>query len=480
MAELERLLRQLEDDMAPAAAEPYIRLAASYMRESGNRCAAKPVPAPMAVLARLLDGSPPRAGRPNEEVLALLEEFVVPNSNWLYHPRCVGHQVSAPVPAAVWAEPIVGALNQSMAVREMSPTASALEIGLVRWMSDLAGFGPEAGGVFTSGGTEATFTALLSARARAHPDAWEEGITAGNSVVVAGEHAHYSVARAVAELGLGSRNCHPVPASSLREDSRDLERVLDRLAGEGKRVMAVVATAGSTTTGWFDDLDAVGRICEERGIWVHVDGCHGASALLSARHRHRLKGLQRASSLSWDPHKMMLQPLSTSLVLVRNGGWLEGAFTQRAPYLFHDNRDAGERDQGVRSFQCSRRADVLKFWVSLVRYGTDAFGLLYDHLCDTAAAIHRAVATRPEFEAGPEPESNILCFRYVGSRHPDDPELDTLNASLRVRLNESGHGWMTAARLGGRQVLRMAVMNPRTLPSDGEAILDALQTLARQ
>ena len=479
MNKLDELLDMIEQDMQPSAAEPYIRLAAQYLNMSRSGEQAKPVAQDPEALLQLLAESPPEEGRTAAQVTERLQRDLLPNSNWLYHPRCLGHQVSAPLPAAVWTEPIIGALNQSLAVWEMSPMATVLETRLLRWMAGLAGFGPAAGGVFTSGGTEATFTALLAARAAAMPDAWEKGVGAG-AAVITGEHAHYSVARAAAELGIGSRNCIALPSTAFREDPARLANELDRLHADGRAVMAVVATAGSTATGRFDDLEQVGRLCGERSVWLHVDGCHGASALLSTRHRDRLKGLDKASSLSWDPHKMMFLPLATGALLVRDERLLEGAFSQHAPYLFHGQAAARVWDQGVRSFQCSRRADVLKLWVALERYGTTAFGLLYDHLCETAAAIYGAVRRRAVFEAGPEPECNILCFRYVGDGTLNDTELDALNAQMRRRLNNSGHGWITGARLEGREVLRMTVMNPRTRLHDGEAILDALERDSHQ
>ena len=474
MDKLTELLHMIEEDMLPSAAEPYLRLAARYFDLSRDGQQAKPVAPDPESLMQIATKSPPETGRTAKEIVAQMERDLLPNSNWLYHPRCLGHQVSAPLPAAVWAEPIIGALNQSLAVWEMSPMATVLETRLLRWMADLAGFGHDAGGVFTSGGTEATFTALLAARAAALPDAWEEGLAVGAAVVTS-EHAHYSVARATAELGMGARNCIALPSAAFREHPERLAAELDRLQAEGRSVVAVVATAGSTATGRFDDLELAGRLCGERSIWLHVDGCHGASALLSAQHRKRLKGLEKADSISWDPHKMMLLPLSTGALLVRDERRLEAAFSQRAPYLFHGQATDRVWDQGVRSFQCSRRADVLKLWIALERYGTAAFGSLYEHLCATTSAIYDSVRRRPVFEAGPEPECNILCFRYIGKGTMDEAELDTLNASMRRRLNGSGLGWITGARVNGRDVLRMTVMNPRTRPSDGEAILDALE-----
>jgi L-2,4-diaminobutyrate decarboxylase len=186
------------------------------------------------------------------------------------------------------------------------------------------------------------------------------------------------------------------------------------LRDEGRKVMAVVATAGTTATGSFDDLESIVSLCEERGIWLHVDGAHGASALLSSRQPRAVNGLRYSRSLAWDPHKMMLLPLATGMVLVRYEGDLERAFAQQAPYLFHGGKSTRIIDQGIRSFQCSRRADVLKLWFVIQRFGSNALGQLYDHLCNTARMLYEAIEERDDFESLHEPESNILCFRYVG------------------------------------------------------------------
>src|SRR3982751_3884608 len=266
----------------------------------------------------------------------------------------------------------------------MSPVATVLEHRVVRWMCELAGFGGSAGGTPTSGGDEATFTALLAARAVAIPDAWANGVGANPPVIVCGEHAHYAVARAVGELGLGLHNAVVVPSRGWRMDTEGLALTLHSLAAQERSVMAVVATAGSTATGSFDELEAIGPLCHERGLWLHVDGAHGASALLSETHHQQLRGLGYARSIAWDPHKMMLLPLSVGVLLVRDEADLGTAFAQRAPYLFTGDERARQWDQGPRSFQCSRRADVLKLWVAFQRYGVRIMGALYDRLCEVA------------------------------------------------------------------------------------------------
>jgi L-2,4-diaminobutyrate decarboxylase len=356
----------------------------------------------------------------------------------------------------------------------MSPIGTVIEHQVISWLCGLAGFSSGAGGTLTSGGTEATFTGLLAARAAALPDAWTDGVGADAPVLLCGEHAHYAVTRAGAQLGIGMRNVLSVPSRDYRMDPDALAARVRDLANGKRRVMAVVATAGSTATGSFDDLEAIGSICDEHGIWLHLDGAHGASALLSATHRDRLRGIDRVRSLAWDPHKMMLLPSQAGTLLMREARDLDAAFSQRAPYLFNEAHAEKSWDQGPRSFMCSRRADALKLWVALQRYGADALGDLYDYFCALARFMFEEIAERPDFVALHEPECNILCFRYVGSGRLNDDALDALNRVLRERYNQSGEGWITATNLGGGRVLRVTLMNPRTTPGDVRDILDGL------
>ena len=467
-----KILSDLESDMSREAAALFTDLVVRYFEETRSGEGPVSTGRTAAELARRFDEPLPQGGQPLPEVVARLAAEVLPDCNRLWHPRYVGHQVSAPLPAAVWTEALVAALNQSLAVWEMSPVATVIEARVVRWCCDLVGFGAESGGTLTTGGTEATLAALLAARSAAIPDVWSEGVGADPPVIVCGEHAHYAVTRAAGQLGLGMRSVVSVPSLDWRMDVAKLERSLDQLAADGRRVMAVVATAGSTATGSFDDLEAIGAICERRGIWLHVDAAHGGSALLSPTHRGRVAGIGRARSIAWDPHKMMLLPLQAGLVLVRTERDLENAFAQHAPYLFHSGDGERVVDQGVRSFLCSRRADVLKLWLALQRYGADGIGALYDHLCATTRAFHAMLAAHPAFEPLHEPECNILCFRWVGGD-------DEANRLLRERFNRSGAGWITTTILGGRRVLRVTIMNPRTSTEDLRAILEALAVTAR-
>jgi L-2,4-diaminobutyrate decarboxylase len=354
-----------------------------------------------------------------------------------------------------------------------------VETLVVQWLSTRIGMGDQAGGVMTSGGTEATYTALLAARNAACPGMWEHGAGRQHMVVVCGEHAHYSVERAVGQLGMGTRNCCRVPSVEYRMDVSAQEIILQRQQTEDRLVVAVVATAGSTATGMFDDLEAIGRICRREKIWFHVDGAHGASAIFSPGRSRFLDGLEFADSLSWDPHKMMVMPLAAGMILVREEKKLQEAFSQSAPYLFHGEGKKRLWDQGMRSFQCSRRNDALKLWMAMQRYGKQGFGLLYDRLCDTAVFFYESIRERSDFETFHKPESNILCFRYVGDHTCDEDILNEKNLELRQLFNAGGKGWITVTKLDGRTALRIVIMNLQTQQEDVQAVADGLAQIGR-
>lgn len=472
------VLGRIRSDLAPETALRFLQVATQYL---GAACQATGAVSPE--LSFSVPGDfPPCAGEPLERVIEDLRQ-VAAGANRLWHPMYMGHQVAPALPAAIWTEPVIAALNQSVAVREMSPTATIVEQALVAWMCGLV-WGPGAtgaGGTFTSGGTEAIFTSLLAARNAALPEVARHGLR-GPAAVVCGEHAHYAVRRAAVQLGLGSNGAVAVRGTLGQMDPNDLERALDRLASACTPVIAVVATAGTTATGAFDDLAHIGSLCRARSLWLHVDAAHGGTALLSRRHAARVAGIDHADSVSWDAHKMMLMPLPAGMVLLRNGARLDAAFGQDAPYLFREPADAGAPpdvvDQGLRSFMCSRRADALKLWVALRRYGVSGIAAVYDALCERTCELYELLAAHPEFETLHEPSCNILCFRWVGGLGPDDARLDSINHELRECWNRSGAGWITSTVLDGRRVLRAVLMNPFTESRHVARLVEGLAQLA--
>lgn len=410
-----------------------------------------------------------------EGALEPLLSRVLAASNHLHHPRYIGHQVTAPLPLAALCDCVAALLNNGMAVYEMGPVATAMERSVVRWMATQVGFGDGADGVLTSGGSAGNLTALLAARqAQAGFDVWDDGATAGPPLaVLASEQAHYCVQRAVQIMGWGNDGVVPVPTDArfrLRADR--LATALRQAEDAGRKVIAVVANACSTATGSFDPLEAIADFCAAHGLWLHVDGAHGAAAALSAKYRHRLAGIARADSVVWDAHKMLLMPALVTAVLFRDGNRSYDAFAQQASYLFSEGAQTQQHDQAVRTLECTKRMMSLKLYAALAVYGTRLFADYVTQTFDLAQRFAARLDAAPDFELAVEPEANIVCFRHVPFGVPD---LDPLQERIRQRLLANGSFYLVQTRLRGRLFLRATLINPLTTDHDLAALLDAIR-----
>jgi L-2,4-diaminobutyrate decarboxylase len=436
-------------------------------------------------LADGFDEGVPRSGRPAAEVWADVWDRVVTDAIHLAHPMYMGHQVAPPLPHAVLADAVVSLLNQSTAVWEMSPTGTGVEKQVVGWMRDLLGYPDSSDGTLVSGGSAANLTGLLAAREAVFPGAWRAGVAGrdglARAAVFVADHAHYSVERALGVMGLGYGAAVRVAEREHRLDPDALADAIATARADGRVPLAIVATAGSTATGLMDDLATIADIAAAEGIWLHLDGAHGASLLASDRLRQRLRGIERADSVAWDPHKMMFMPISAGAILVRERRHLDAAFQQTAPYLFHPRPgETRSHDIGRRTLQCSKRFDALKIWVALQRYGLDHFARLQERTVDATTSLFRKLAAADDFEPMHAPDSNILCFRHLPAAWRARPagDQDALQGRLREAYNASGRGWITATVLGGRRVLRVTVMNPATGDEHLDALLDGLRDTA--
>jgi L-2,4-diaminobutyrate decarboxylase len=397
----------------------------------------------------------------------------------LHHPGYMAHQVAVPHPSGSIGSLVDGVTNNAMAIYEMGPPAATIEYVVLNWMLAKVGWAPaplpperasgaHGGGVLTHGGSAANLTALLAARSRVDPGAWEEGVRR-DLVLVAPEAAHYSIARAASVLGLGRRALRVAPVDGRgRIDVRQLAATLDAVAAEGKAVLAVVADACCTPTGVYDPLREVGAICRERGLWLHVDGAHGASALVSPRLRRLLDGVELADSLVWDAHKMLRAPTVCAAVLVRDSRDLDRAFQQEASYLFHEKDEPGY-DFLHRTIECTKAALGLRLFLALAAEGEAGAARFVERQTDLAreaAAVFRGAG----LEVAVEPESNIVCFRAPGD--------DALQLDVRRRLVDAGRFYVSTTSHAGRRWLRVALMSPATTAGDLRALAAEVRALA--
>jgi L-2,4-diaminobutyrate decarboxylase len=361
-----------------------------------------------------------------------------------------------------------------MAVYEMGMTANALERIVVQWLAGKLGMGPDAGGLLTSGGTLATLTALLTARAVAAPtDIWEKGTTEKLALMVSDE-AHYCVDRAARIMGLGTAGIIKIPTNDRFQMRTDLlDEYHKRATAAGLTVFAVVGSACSTSTGSYDDLPAIADFCEKHHLWFHADGAHGGAAALSDTYRPLVRGIERADSVIVDFHKLMMMPALITAVLYKRDADSYRTFQQKAQYLWADSSTKDWFNSGKRAFECTKLMMSAKVYVTLRTYGEAIFAENVDTLYGLARQFAMQVRSRPGFELAIEPESNIVCFRYVGDE-TDADKLDALNSRIRQQVLTEGNFYIVQTTLRGRVWLRLALMNPFTTDAQLETLLDTL------
>jgi L-2,4-diaminobutyrate decarboxylase len=402
---------------------------------------------------------------------------VMKSSLHLCHPRFAAQQVAAPVPVAALIESVVAALNNSVAIWEMSPSATVIDREVMNLFKRLFGFPMMAEGSSVPGGAFANLTALLAARARLEPTAWASG--QGRIAILAGEQTHYSVSRAAGILGLGADSVFTIPTDVLhRTDTIRAPAVFRAARGAGFRKFILVATSGSTPTGSCDELESLARLAHREGAWLHVDAAHGGGLIFSRRYRHLLRGIERADSIAFDPHKMLFMPLCASAVMVREGRWLRRAFEQHAPYLFGGGKRAFP-DIGQFTIACSQRFDALKTWLTWKAYS----GALWDDLitgtCAVAHAAFEYCKQSRTLEPTHEPQTNIFCFG-LRARPRSTKVSDRVHWAIKEKVNATGDAYISSTVLGGRRVLRIVVMNPRTTRNDIVEVLKVVERVAKQ
>lgn len=392
-------------------------------------------------------------------------------STALAHPRVMAHQVPPPLPGAALAEMVSALLNNGMAVYEMGPSAVPIELTIIDWMNAKLGYGNGAGGVLTSGGSVGNLTALLAMRqAHAGFDVWGQGTHAGPPLaVIVSSDAHYSVSRTLRIMGWGDDGA--ISAQVDANHRLTAAAVEKALATTDRKVIGIIAAASSTATGAFDPLHELADLAEQRRLWLHVDAAHGGGAALSAKHRGKLAGIERADSVVWDAHKMLMMPALVTAVLFKNGQHAYEAFAQQASYLF--SKATGEAtwwDLGQRTLECTKRMMAIELWTQLRVHGEQLFGDIIDRLVELTRVFADKIRAADDFQLALEPELNIVCYRHKTAD----------NRALRQRVVEDGKFYIVGTQLADGYYLRSTIMNPLIEPSDFDELLAHLRTLCRQ
>jgi L-2,4-diaminobutyrate decarboxylase len=401
------------------------------------------------------------------------------------HEACAAHLHCQPLAAAVAADALVGATNQSLDSWDQAPIATHLEQRLVAGLAARVGWDPElAGGVMTSGGTQSNLMGLLLARdavaAGSGRDVAADGLgpDAGRYRVLCSELAHFSVDRSAALLGLGRRAVARLGVDGQgRLRPEELDRALDQMDTAGLVPLALVATAGTTDLGSIDPLPALAERARERGLWLHVDAAWGGGLLFSDRHRGLLAGIEAADSVAVDFHKLLWQPAACGAFLVRDRALLD-PLEVAVPYLNPD--PVGGAPDGWdlphlvgRSLATTRRFAALTPLLSFQAVGRRAIGELVDRTLELGATAAAAVESEPHLALAGQAASPALgsvVFRYVPS--PDTPgRSDRVNETIRLHLLATGQAVVGRTELGGRVQLKLTLLNPTVTDAAVEGLV---------
>lgn len=423
-----------------------------------------------------------------EDALAEVEQLYLNDAVYFHHPNYVAHLNCPVVVPAILAELILTSINSSVDTWDQSAGGTFIEQKLIDWTCQKIGFGDQADGVFTSGGTQSNLMAMLLARDYACGQLTSDGGSNHENKhhglpsdfrklrIFTSEISHFSVQKAAAILGLGYDAVVPVPVDRyFKMDAQALRLEVEQCLEQGLKPMAIVATAGTTDFGSLDPLQEISSLCRQHNIWMHVDAAYGCGLLVSPKYRHWLDGIEQANSVTVDYHKSFFQPVSCSAFMVRNKKHL-APVTYYADYLNPlSQQQEGTPNLVNKSIQTTRRFDALKLWLTLRTMGSETLGRAFDQIIHLARQTYLLCLSEPNIEVIHQPKLSTLVFRYCPSIDMAEEKVDELNVQIRKALFRSGQAVVAGTKVKGRQYLKFTLLNPGTTVHDIQPILKRIK-----
>lgn len=398
-----------------------------------------------------------------------LFENVINRSILYQHPNYMGHQTAIPAMSSVLASLVVDYLNNAMGVYEMGMVGNAMERVVAEHLCEKFALGDNAGAFFTSGGTLGTLTAIMTAKTHF----LNNNKDSENLCILTSDQAHYCVERAALTMGLGQDGVIKIAVDDqYKMDIEQLKEQYNRAISEGKKVFCVVGSAPSTSTGAYDDLQAIGNFCEQNNIWFHVDGAHGAGVIFSSKYNYLVKGIEKADSIVMDFHKMMLTPSLCTAVLLKDKQYSYDTFRQKADYLWQIE-DNDWSQGGKRTFETTKSMFILKVFTLFKEFGDTIFEAYIDNQYDLARGFASSILQNDKFELAYIPQSNIVCFRYINCENSNH-----FNNLLRQEIIEDGTFYLVQTTLDGKVYLRTTFMNSETTAIHTDKLIRFLEEKA--
>jgi glutamate/tyrosine decarboxylase-like PLP-dependent enzyme len=439
-------------------------------------------------------GSLPEEGEPAETILNLWRTRVEPLLTAVGSPRHFPYVNGSGAMIGMFADGLAACTNTNAGGWRLGPAATEIERQCLRWIAEFIGYPSDTGGIVVTGGTMANFTAMLTALRHVAPyDTTPGGLQdparRGRFLVYMSEHeGHVSITRVADLMNLGREAVRRVPdRPDFTMDPAALDRMLTEDRARGDLPFCVVAQLGSVNVGAVDPLDAIADICAKHGVWLHGDGACGLLAAGVPESRALFSGIERADSLSFDPHKWLGVPYDCGVVLVRDAERQRRAFSITAPYLrgIHDAPDMLDfLEYGP---EMSRGFRALKLWMTLRFYGARGLREGFARSSGLVRYLHEKVVRHPDCRALHDPVMYLYCFQYLptdlaGTR--DEPEgralLDSLNQQIADEITKSGLALVMTTRIRGRVAIRMSVCSQRTTPADIDETFDAITATGRR
>jgi aromatic-L-amino-acid decarboxylase len=438
-------------------------------------------PVPESVVARL-HGPAPREPEGAERAYAEFRELVMPYPMGNIHPRFWSWFMGNGTAFGAVADFLAAVMNPNMGGG--NHVANHVEAQVIDWSKEMVGFPADASGLLVSGGSVANFVGLAVARnARGGVDVRELGVAAIPKPLVtyASVEVHSCVQKAIESLGLGACSLRKVPVNADYEiDVRALEHMVAEDRAAGRQPFCVIGNAATINTGATDDLDALATVCGREELWFHVDGAIGSLLALAPQHRHLVRGIERADSVTLDFHKWLHVPFEAACVLVRDRKAHRDAFALIPEYLEKTERGlaSGAHWFSEYGLQLSRGFRALKVWLTVKEHGLERFGRLIDRNIAQAHELAALIDAAPALELVAPVRTNIVCFRF-NPGGCDDASLNALNQELLIRLHESGIAAPSYTTLGEVYCLRAAITNFRTTSDDLAVLVRAVDDIGR-
>jgi len=431
---------------------------------------------------RGLPATPPVDGESIESMLADIEELLLPATTHWQSPGFMAYFASTGSGPGILGETLAAAMNVNAMLWRTAPAATELEQVTLDWLRQMVGLPQPLFGVINDTASSSTLYALAAAREAQTDLRIRELGMAGRSDLprlrfYASSEAHSSVEKAGIVLGIGRDGLRRIPVDErFRMDPVALRHAILEDIAAGIRPFAVVATTGTTSTTSVDPVPAIAALCEQHGLWLHVDAAYGGAAAVAPELRWVLDGAERADSIVVNPHKWLFTPIDCSVLWTRRPDVLRDAFSIVPEYL--TTADGSERDApNLMDYGTSlgRRMRALKLWMVIRHFGTEGIAQRIREHCEYASMLARWVDAERDFELLAPAPLSVVCLRA----HPpglDDPgTLDMLNQRIVERINNGGRFFLSHTKLRGEYAIRVAFGNLRQEASHAHGVIAALR-----